>query len=135
MILPGISGSFLLVILGMYGAVLTAVSDRDLASLAVFMLGAVIGLALFSQLLHWALTNHYDDMMAVLIGLMIGSLRVLWPWPDGLDSTALGAPDEAVPATVALALLGLVVVLAINSIAKRLEHRKAADEAAELRQP
>jgi putative membrane protein len=135
MILPGISGSFLLVIMGMYGAVLTAVNERDLVSLLVFALGAVLGLALFSQVLHWALTNHYDNMMAVLIGLMIGSLRVLWPWPDGLDSTALGPPDEAVAATVGLALFGLVVVLAINSVAKRMEHRKAADEAAELRQP
>jgi putative membrane protein len=66
---------------------------------------------------------------------MIGSLRVLWPWPDGLDSTALGPPDEAVAATVGLAVFGVVVVLVINSVAKRLEHRKAADEAAELRQP
>lgn len=132
MILPGISGSFLLVVLGMYGPVLTAVSSRDVVSLLAFLAGTVIGLALFSQLLHWALGQHYDNVMAVLIGLMLGSLRVLWPWPDGLDSTALGPPDEAIGPTVALALFGFVVVLAMNAVAQRLEHRTNADEAREL---
>ncbi|MCB1260173.1 MAG: DUF368 domain-containing protein, partial [Acidimicrobiales bacterium] len=93
MILPGISGSFILVMLGMYGPVLGAVTDRDVVSLGVFLVGAVIGLALFSQALHWALNRHYDTVMAVLIGLMLGSMRVLWPWPDGVDSTAIGAPE------------------------------------------
>ena len=77
MILPGISGSFILVMLGMYGPLLSAVTSRDLGSLAVFMIGAVIGLALFSQILHRGLRDHYNSMMAALIGLMLGSLRVL----------------------------------------------------------
>ncbi len=133
MILPGISGSFLLVVMGMYPAVLGAVSSRDLPALVVFGLGCVLGLALFSQVLHWALAEHYDTVMAVLIGLMLGSLRVLWPWPDGASSVALGPPDEAVGSTLALAAGGFLLVLAIDRIAHRVEHRGWGDEVADLR--
>ena len=121
MILPGVSGSFLLVVLGMYGPVLAAVTDRDLASLAIFMVGAIVGLALFSQLLDRALRTHHDAVLAGLIGLMAGSVRVLWPWPLGVDSTALGTPDsQVVPALVA-ALIGFVAVVWIGRAAQSLE--------------
>jgi putative membrane protein len=133
MILPGISGSFLLVVMGMYTAVLAAVNERDLVTVGVFALGCVVGLALFSQLLHWALNEHYDAVMAVMIGLMLGSLRVLWPWPDGAESVALGAPDEAVAVTLGLAVFGLVLVLVVDRVAHRLEHRRTSDEIEELR--
>jgi putative membrane protein len=133
MILPGVSGSFLLVTMGMYGSVLAAVTDRDLLSLGVFLAGCVLGLALFSQLLHWALNTHYDTVMAGLIGLMLGSLRILWPWPRGVDSTALGAPKGPVLVPVVLCVVGLTVVVAVNEVAKRLEHRSTEDEASELR--
>lgn len=132
MILPGISGSFLLVTMGMYGAVLGAVNDRDLAMVGIFLVGCIVGLALFSQVLHWALSEHYDSVMAALIGLMLGSLRVLWPWPGGVDSTELQAPDGAVWPTVALAVGGFVLVVAVEFVSKRLEHRSTADEVADL---
>jgi len=133
MILPGISGSFLLVTMGMYGAVLSAVNDRDLPAVAVFLLGCIIGLALFSQVLHWALSEHYDTVMAVLIGLMIGSLRVLWPWPAGVDSTALGAPSDPLAVPLALAVGGFVLVMGVELVSKRLEHRSTSDEVEDLR--
>ncbi len=133
MILPGVSGSFLLVAMGMYQPVLSAVTSGDYASLAVFLMGCVVGLALFSQLLHWALSEHYDTVMALMIGLLVGSLRILWPWPDGGNSVALGPPDEAVAVTVGLAVLGFVVVLVVDRVAHRLERRTARDEADELR--
>ena len=132
MILPGISGSFILVMLGMYGPVLSAVTDRDLLSLAVFGVGAVIGLALFSQILHRALRDHYNSVMAALIGLMLGSLRVLWPWPRGVDSTALEAPDEAVAAAIGVAILAFVVVMAIDALGRRIGHQTRQDEVGEL---
>ncbi len=110
MILPGISGSFILVLLGMYGPLLSAVTDRDLLSLVVFMIGAVVGLALFAQLLHRALTLHHDNVIAGLVGLMAGSLRVLWPWPDGVDSTAIGVPDSDVALAVVVAAVVVVVL-------------------------
>ena len=113
MILPGISGSFILLMLGMYQAVLDAVNDREVAVIVVFLVGAVIGLAAFSTLLHHLLTTHHDTVMAALIGLMLGSLRVLWPWPDGADTAALSSPTEPLVPTL-LALAGLVVVLGIG---------------------
>ena len=133
MILPGISGSFFLVMLGMYSAVLSAAADREWGILLLFGLGAVVGLAVFSRFLHWALQHHYDLVMAILIGLMVGSVRILWPWPNGLESTALGAPNESVALTVGLAVFACVVVLGLNFIATRMEHRSVTDEAADLR--
>ncbi len=132
MILPGVSGSFLLVTMGMYGAVLGAVNDRDVLSVGVFALGCVVGLALFSQLLHWALSEHYDTVMAVLIGLMLGSLRVLWPWPLGVDSTRLDTPSDPIVVPVLLAVGGFLVVIAIDQVSKRLEHRSSDDEVEDL---
>ncbi len=123
MILPGISGSLILVMIGMYSPVLDAVTGRDALPILVFVAGATLGLALFSQVLHWALHHHYDSVMAALIGLMFGSTRVLWPWPEGLDGTTLGSPDGSIPAAVTLAILGSLVVLAINTVALRIGRR------------
>lgn len=122
MILPGISGSFILLLLGLYDAVIGAVSDRDLVVVAVVGVGAVLGLALFSTLLHWLLATHHDLMLAGLIGLMAGSLRVLWPWPagaDGVGDTTLGAPDGQVWPTLGLAVLGFAAVVVIARLGDR----------------
>lgn len=127
MILPGISGSFLLVTMGMYGPVLSAVSDRDLAIIVVFGLGCVIGLALFSQVLHWALVKHEPTIMAGLIGLMVGSVRVLWPWPSGLDSTELGWIEGPVVVPLGLMVFGFVLVVAIDLISARIAGREHVD--------
>ena len=117
MILPGISGSLILLMLGMYAPVLGAVSDRDLTTIAVFGLGAVIGLALFSQLLNWALEQHHDPVLAVLVGLMAGSTRVLWPWPDGVFSAEIGVPDEDWLLVTVAAVVGVGLVYLISRIA------------------
>jgi putative membrane protein len=132
MILPGISGSFLLLMMGMYGAVIGAVNERDFLSLGAFALGAAVGLGLFSQLLHWLLSRHAATVIAAMTGLMLGSVRVLWPWPDGVNSTRLGAPAGSVVAPVLLALVGFVVVVGFDTLARHLEHRKIADEVDEL---
>ncbi len=133
MILPGISGSFILVMLGMYQPVLSAVADRDVLIIAIFGLGCIVGLALFSQVLHWALHNHYDTVMAALVGLMLGSVRVLWPWPNGVESTDLAAPSDFIGITVALAVVAAAFVVGFNLLATRLEHRSTADEVEDLR--
>ena len=109
MILPGISGSLILLMLGMYAPVLAAVTDREFGTIIVFALGAVIGLALFSQLLYWLLEHHHDNVLAVLIGLMAGSARILWPWPDGVGSAEIGAPGDD--------WLSVVVAMAIGAVA------------------
>jgi putative membrane protein len=118
MILPGISGSFILLMLGMYEATIGAVDDRDILTMLVVLAGATIGLALFSTLLDRMLNDHHDTVMAALIGLMAGSLRVLWPWPDGTDTAVLGAPSEPL-APLLLAVVGFGVVLMIGVAARR----------------
>jgi len=85
MILPGISGSFILVLLGKYHYVLDAVGRFDLIVLTVFGAGTAIGLSLFVRLLNWLLKHHHEFTMAALTGLMIGSLRKIWPWKAAPD--------------------------------------------------
>jgi len=85
MILPGISGSFLLVIMGKYAQILDAVQNRDIITLGIFMCGAVVGLALFSKLLTYLFKNYHDLTIAALTGLMIGSLNRIWPWKISID--------------------------------------------------
>lgn len=117
MILPGISGSFMLVAVGMYVNVLGAVNSRNLLPIAVFLVGCVVGLALFSRLLFWLIRNHHDRVVAVMIGLMLGSVRILWPWPGGPLTSELGAPTGNVIGPMGLGILGLVAVLAVARIA------------------
>jgi putative membrane protein len=119
MILPGVSGSFILVMVGMYSEVLGAVNERDVVTLGVFALGCVVGLALFSSLLDWLLKHHHDVVVAALIGLMLGSLRVLWPWPGGTDTTALALPADDIAVPVALAVLGFAVVVGVEFVGQR----------------
>jgi putative membrane protein len=119
MILPGISGSFILVMLGMYTEVLGAVNDRDFGILIVFMLGCVVGLALFSTLLNWLLERYHRWVLAAMIGLMLGSTRVLWPWPNGTNTTTMTLPRDDVAVPVLLIVIGAVVVVAVDLIAVR----------------
>ena len=134
MILPGISGSFIMLMIGMYAAVLGVIHDREIGKMALIALGCVIGLALFSSLLGWVLERAFNPVMAALIGLMLGSLRVLWPWPNGvgviaedesevIDGTGLEWPasDEWFQPT-ALAVIAVVAVLAIARVGARYAH-------------
>ena len=79
MILPGISGSFILVLLGMYGTVLTAVKSLDFLFIGVFASGAAAGLMCFSRFLYWLLSHFHEATMALLTGFLFGSLTVVWP--------------------------------------------------------
>ncbi len=80
MILPGISGSFILVLLGMYKFVIQAVSDFNLLIILVFGSGALVGILGFSNILSWLLKKYKNQTIAVLAGFMIGSLNKVWPW-------------------------------------------------------
>jgi len=124
MILPGISGSFILLLLGMYAEVLGALNERNLPVIVVFLLGCAIGLASFAKVLDWLLARHHDLVLGALIGLMLGSLRILWPWPHGLDSPELAAPTGPVAAPVLLALLGCAVVVAVDRTGRLLVARR-----------
>ena len=85
MILPGISGSFILVLLGMYSTTLVALKSLDLVFILVFVIGAGCGLLCFSRLLHWLLQRFHQGTMAVLTGFLFGSLMVVWPWKRVLE--------------------------------------------------
>lgn len=82
MILPGISGAFILVLLGKYQFALSAVNNRDLVSLILLAVGAAVGLVTFAQVLSWLFRKHHDLTVAILTGFMLGSLRKLWPWKE-----------------------------------------------------
>lgn len=96
MILPGISGSFILLLMGKYQQILAALTGRDFTILAVFMGGCAFGIALFSRVLSWLFRKHHDISVAVLSGFMIGSSRKIWPWKEVL-STRINSHGVDVP--------------------------------------
>ncbi len=113
MILPGVSGAFLLLVLGLYEHTLDAIKHLDLLYIAVFGAGAVLGLGAFSKLLSYLLDEHHDLTMAALTGLMAGSLRALWPWLT--EDRGLLAPPGIGEALAAL-LIGVVGALAVMAL-------------------
>lgn len=96
MILPGISGSFILVLLSKYQYFINAVNERDLVSIALAGIGAVVGLVSFSQILSWLFKRYHDLTVAVLTGFMLGSLRKVWPWKEVL-ATITDRHGELIP--------------------------------------
>lgn len=118
LVLPGVSGSFLLLSIGMYAPTIAAVNDRDLAYLGAFALGAALGLGSFVLVLQWLLSHRPRVTMIVLAGLMAGSLRALWPWQD--DDRTLLAPDGDLGVAIALALAGAAAIVAIIGLERRL---------------
>ncbi len=96
MILPGISGSFILLLMGMYRHVLAAANDLNIPFLLIFMAGCVIGLLLFSHVLSWTFKNYENLTLAVLSGFMIGSIKKVWPWQN-VTATRTNSHGETVP--------------------------------------
>jgi putative membrane protein len=134
MILPGISGSFILVLMGKYEYLLRAVNHRDFLTLALAALGAVLGLITFVRLLSWLLKNHRHVTMAALTGLMLGALRKVWPWKKPLEGliTGDGSPmavaqantlpsewNTEVGIALGLAALGFLAVFTLNLWARK----------------
>lgn len=135
MILPGVSGSFLLLTMGLYGTIMQAIRGFDMTVIAIFAAGCAVGLALFSRLLSWLLRRHHGATMQLLLGFIIGSLPVLWPWRE-LVSYQLGPNGQMIPlahrylmpddyavliggsaqvwGVIALMLVGAALVVALN---------------------
>ena len=139
MVLPGISGSFLLLTIGMYAPVIEAINDRSLNELLVFGLGAMISLALSVKVLGWVLSRYRDSLLVCLVGLMVGSLRVILPWPNGvgviseveeevIKGTALGWPENFIDFfwPMVLSIIGFTLVLGILRYEKKSQNRVAA---------
>lgn len=95
MILPGISGSFLLLLMGMYAPIVAAVSNAQLSTLALFATGCLLGLLFFSRLLNYLLQRFHDSMLALLSGIVIGALYRIWPWQINDSPTSPAAYADA----------------------------------------
>jgi len=134
MILPGISGAFILVLMGKYHYVLEAVNNRDLFTLMVVAAGAALGLIAFSRFLNWVLKKHHDMTIAILTGLMLGSLRKVWPWKETVENMAerdggIVAMSQAnilpsqwnneVMVAIGLMVFGFLVVFFMNLLAEK----------------
>ena len=132
MILPGISGSFMLLLMGMYAPVLAAVKNIEIVNLMVFAAGCVIGLASFSRLLDALLRSYRMSAMAFLCGVLMGSLVAVWPWRRTLEVVISGEtavltrpvmpPDVAAPQLelcLATFLIGLFFVWVVQLLAAR----------------
>ena len=96
MILPGISGAFILVLLGAYKTLSTAFQDFDIKNILIFVAGAFTGLLSFSKLLKWLFNNHKNVTLAILTGFIIGSLNKIWPWKETL-STRIDSKGIEIP--------------------------------------
>lgn len=140
MILPGVSGSFLLLMMGVYPAIINAVTTLNVSLLFTFMAGCVLGLLLFSHILHWLLQRYRQPTLALLCGVLVGSLSVVWPWKHalvtGVDRHGELVPlvqrnvlpwhyelitqnDSAWPGVLGLFVLALIIVFALEYGAKR----------------
>jgi len=129
MILPGISGAFILVLLGKYAYVLAAVKDFDLATVGLVGLGAVVGLISFARLLRWMLDKNHDLVVAILTGFMLGSLRKVWPWKtfEKISETFIRETNflpTTFNAELGVALLFILAGLAVVLIFDRLANNQ-----------
>lgn len=137
MILPGISGSFLLLMAGLYTPFIEAIASFNFKLLLSFVVGAAIGLLSFSHLLSWLLHSYYRQTMALLTGVLLGSLQVIWPWKQVLEVTldrhgseiplvqqnvspffyeSLGLNASLLSAAI-MAIVGIVLVLSMEWVA------------------
>ena len=125
MILPGISGSFILVLFGKYEYIMKAVSELNTPVLLVFALGCVIGIVAFSKFLHWLIGKYEKQTLLVLIGFTIGALVKVWPWADKAAYEAAnvlnGQPSGTlhIGGAVAWALIGAGMVLAMELLTRK----------------
>ena len=95
MILPGLSGSFILILLGNYELLLVkAVTDLNLIILTVFFVGSVVGVILFSHILAWLLKKYKDQTLAILTGFITGSLILIWPWKKVSKSIIIAGKEK-----------------------------------------
>lgn len=115
LVLPGVSGSLILLTLGLYNFVIGSVSDRDLTVLAVFAAGALTGLVAFVKVVNYMLDNHRTLTLVAMAGLMLGSLRAIWPWQGDGNANFF--------TLILMILLGAAIVAAFI-VADRAQARK-----------
>lgn len=139
MILPGISGAFILLILGKYAYITGAIKDPlvlgNILIMVCFFAGAALGLAGFSRVLTWLFEHYHDLTISLLAGFMLGAMRKIWPWKEALESVEIRgkvhvlveqnvlppALDDGFWLAVGLAAVGFVLVMALEAVSRRLE--------------
>lgn len=137
MILPGISGSFILLLLGKYQFIMQAISDLNIPVLIVFAAGALIGIISFSHFLSWLLNKYYSQTICLLSGFMVGSLIKVWPWKlasgaiESIDKPVSPAAfnaatgiDPMLTSAIIFAIIGASLVFIIEFIAKYMQKIK-----------
>ncbi len=135
MILPGISGSYILLLMGVYPIVMTAITHRDVTIISAIGIGVILGLLLFSRLLKWLFKRYKNQMLVVLTGLMLGSLNKVWPWKTTI-STYLNSHGETKPLleqsispfsfngdpqlimSIVLAIIGFLLIIGMERVAQ-----------------
>lgn len=148
MILPGISGSFILLLLGKYAFVLSAVSNFNLQVILLVGIGAVIGLLSFANVLTWFLKKFYNQTIAVLSGFMIGSLNKVWPWKQTVetfidrhgeikpllqknvwatDYLELTGNEPFLVSAILLAMVGFSIIFVVEGLASKLVKTKVSE--------
>lgn len=146
MILPGISGAFILLLMGKYQFILHAVSTLDIGVLALFAVGAVAGLVSFSHVLSWLLRRFHDLTIALLMGFMVGSLNKVWPWKQTLETyldshgathplvernvlpstfAELNGTESQLGWAVVMCICGFLLIYVIEYVGQRLAAKKA----------
>lgn len=133
MILPGISGSFILVLLGKYFYIMDAVKTFDIVILAVFGAGAFIGITTFSRVLSFTLRRFRNMTLAMLTGFMLGSLNKVWPWKETTEMTINGEtfaaesnilPNVYVAEAIGLMAIGFASVYILEKLSNKISQPK-----------
>ena len=115
MILPGISGSLILVILGVYAYLIKALDNLELIVIFTFISGAIIGLLGFSKILKYLFNNHRDSTYTIMLGLVIGSIEKVWPWNKSFSAEL---SNLNLFLSISLVILGFVIVILLEKIKK-----------------
>lgn len=137
MILPGISGAFILVLLGAYKPILEAVHSRDIKIILIVGAGAIVGLLSFSKILKWLFSNYKDLILAILTGFVFGSLNKIWPWKKVIESKVIEEKliilkeqsvspflfegDNQLVMAVVISIVGFISILILERIAVKNE--------------
>ncbi|EOM78240.1 hypothetical protein Rrhod_0431 [Rhodococcus rhodnii LMG 5362] len=126
LVIPGLSGAFMLLALGMYTTTMDALNNREIGYILLFATGAFLGLSMFVKVLQKLLEEHRHITLVVMTGLLAGSLRALWPWQpwDG-ESRDLLAPSTDVAMTVGLMAAGVAIVVTALVVSARIESARA----------
>ena len=116
MILPGISGSLILVILGVYTLIINALNNLEYNIILVFLIGCLIGIINFSKIIKWLFHNYRDYTFSIMLGLVIGSIYTVWPWRKSFTDDKT---NEYIFLSVIIAIIGFTVIYTLEKISKK----------------